>query len=158
MIFTNFLTAGMRLDVGFFNISKIFDKVWHDGIIFKLEQNRISGKLHKLLHDFIVNRSVVLNGQVFSWTKAGVPEGSILGPLFFLIYVNYLPKGFSSNARLFADDTSVFSVIQSSSTRRNELSDDLIKIDNWACQWKMIFNPDINKQAQELVLVERPRK
>ena len=161
MIFTNFLTAGMRLDVGFFNISKIFDKVWHDGIIFKLEQNRISGKLHKLLHDFLVNRKqrVVLNGQVSSWSnvKAGVPQGSILGPLLFLIYINDLPKGLSSNAKLFADDT-LFSVIHDSSTTRNELNDDLVKISNWAYQWKMSFNPDPNKQAQEVIFSRKTKK
>ena len=61
----------------FLDISKAFDKVWHDGIIFKLEQNGISGKLRKLLHDFLANRKqrVVLNGQVSSWAnvKSGVP-------------------------------------------------------------------------------------
>ena len=122
----------------FLDISKGFDKVWYDGIIFKLKQNRISGKLHKLLHDSLVNRKqrVVLNGQVSSLSnvKAGVPQGSILGPLLFLIYINDLPKGLSSNAKLFADDTSLFSVIHDSCTTRNELNDDLIKISNWEYQ------------------------
>ena len=145
----------------FLDISKAFDKVWHDGIIFKLEQNGISGKLHKLLHDFLVNRKqrVVLNGQVSSWSnvKAGVPQGSILGPLLFLIYINDLPKGLSSNAKLFADDT-LFSVIHDSSTTRNELNDDLVKISNWAYQWKMSFNPDPNKQAQEVIFSRKTKK
>ena len=109
-----------------------------------LEQNDISGKLHKLLHDFLVNRKqkVVLNGQVTSWSnvKAAVPQGSILGPLLFLIYISDIPKGLSSNAKLFADDTSLFSVIHVSSTTRNKLNDDLVKISNWAYQWKMSFN------------------
>ena len=60
----------------FHDISKAFDKFWHDGIIFKLEQNGVSGKLHKLIHDFLVNRKqrAALNGQVSSWAnvKAGV--------------------------------------------------------------------------------------
>ena len=146
----------------FLDISKAFDKVWHDGIIFKLEQNGISGKLHKLLHDFLVNRKqrVVLNGQVSSWSnvKAGVPQGSILGPLLFLIYINDLPKGLSSNAKLFADDTSLFSVIRDSSNTRNELNDDLVKISNWAYQWKMSFNPDPNKQAQEVIFSRKTKK
>ena len=106
--------------------------MWHEGIMFKWEQNGISGKLHKLLHDFLVNRKqrVVLNGQVSSWAsiKAGVIQGSIMGPLLFLIYVNDLPKGLSSNAKLFADDTSLFSVIHDSSTTKNELNDDLVKL------------------------------
>ena len=83
--------------------------------IKKNEKNGISGKLHKLLNGFLENRKqrVVLNGQVFSWVnvKAGVPQGLILGPLIFLIYINDLPKGLLSNAKSFAHDTSLFSVI-----------------------------------------------
>ena len=92
----------------FLDISKAFEKVWPDGIIFKLEQNYISEKLHKPLHDFLVNRKqrVVLNGQVSSWAnvKTGFPQGSILGPLLLLIHINDLPKGPLSNAKLFGDD------------------------------------------------------
>ena len=146
----------------FLDISKAFDKVWHDGIIFKLEQNGISGKLHKLLHDFFANRKqrVVLNGQVSSWAnvKSDVPQGSILSPLLLLIYINDLPKGISLNAKLFADDTSLFSVIHDSSTTRNELNDDLVKINNWAYQWKMSFNPDPSKQAQEVIFSRKTKK
>ena len=96
----------------FLNISKAFDKVWHDGIIFKMKQNAISGKLLNLLSNFLRNskQRVVLNGQTSSWAdvNAGVPQGSILGPLLFLIYINDLAAGLSSNAKLFADDTSLF--------------------------------------------------
>ena len=67
--------------------------------------------------------------------KAGVPQGSVLIPLTFLICINDLPKGLSSNAKLFADDT-LFSVIHDSSSTKNELNDDLVKINNWAYRWK----------------------
>ena len=101
--------------VVFLDISKAFDKVWLKGIIFKLKQNGISGKLLSVLSDFLKDRKqrVILNGQVSSWTgdNAGVPQGSILGPLLFLIYINDLADGLSSNAKLFADDTSSFLVI-----------------------------------------------
>ena len=162
MIFTNLLTAVYEVRGVFLDISNGFNKVWHDGIIFKLEQNGISGKLHKLLHDFLVNRKqmVVFNGQVSSWSnvKAGVPQGSILSPLLFLIYINELPKGLSSNAKLFADDISLFFVIHDSTTMRNELNDDLVKISNWAYQWKMNFNTDPNKQPEEVIFSRKTMK
>ena len=73
----------------FLDISKAFDKVWHEGLIFKLKENGISGELLHILSDFLGNRKkrVVLNGQNSSWSnvRAGVPQGYILGPLF-LIY------------------------------------------------------------------------
>ena len=137
-------------------MSKAFDKVWHDGIIFKLTQNGISGNLLKLLRDFLSERRqhVVLNGQASTWTNvtAGVPQGSILGPLLFLIDINDLSEGLSTNAKLFADDTSLFSVIHDSQASAIVLNKDLEMIHNWAFQWKMTTdNPDPTKQAQEVI-------
>ena len=128
-----------------------FDKVWHKGIIFKLKQNGISGKLLSVLSDFLKDRKqrVILNWQVSSWTdvNAGVPQGSILGPLLFLIYINDLADGLSPNVKLFADDKSLFSVIHDAGTSANELNNDLYQIKKWAFQWKMSFNPDPSKQT-----------
>ena len=97
------------------DISKAFDRVWHHGLIFKLQENDISGKLLLLLKDFLKSRKqrVVLNGQHSSWgdVNAGVPQGLILGPLLILVYVNDLPNGLKSNPKLLADDTCLFSVI-----------------------------------------------
>ena len=83
----------IRLEVReiFLDISKAFDKVWHDGLIFKLCQNGICGETINILEDFLSDRKqrVALNGQCSSWTdiRAGVPQGSILVPLLFLIYI-----------------------------------------------------------------------
>ena len=135
----------------FLDISKAFDKVWQDGIIFKLTQIGISGNLLKLLRDFLGERRkrVVLNGQASTWTNvtAGAPQGSILGPLLFLIYINYLSEGPSTNAKLYADDAFLFSVIHDSQTSANVLNKDLEMIHNRAFQWKMNFNPDPKTQA-----------
>ena len=80
---------------------------------------------------------------------AGVPQGSILGPLLFLVYINALSGDLSSKAKLFADDTSLFSVTHDITTSKNEVNNDLKKISDWAFQWKVSFNPDPSKQAQE---------
>ena len=146
----------------FLDISKAFHKVWHDGIIFKMKQNGISGKVLNLLSNFLRNRKqrVVVNGQTSSWAdvNAGVPQGSILGPLHFLIYINDLAAGLSSNAKLFADDTSLFSVVHNANTTAKELNNDLVKIRRWAYQWKMSFNPDPSKQAQEVIFSRKTKK
>ena len=135
MIFTNHL---IKVRGVFIDTSKAFDKVWHKVIIFKLKQNGISGNLLELLADFLKDRKqrVVLNGQVSSWANvtAGVPQVSILGPLLFFIYINDLASGLSSNAKLFADDTSLFSVTHDINTSANKLNNDSAKINNWAFQ------------------------
>ena len=99
----------------FLDISKAFDKVWHEGLIYKLRLYGFSGDLLSLLIIFLTNRKqrVVLNGQNSSWAdiKAGVPQGSILGPLFFLLYINDLTENLDSNPKLFADNTSLFSIV-----------------------------------------------
>ena len=103
---------------------------------------------------------MVLNGQSSSWAEvsAGVPQGSVLGPLFFLMYINDLSCGLSSTTKLFADDTSLFSVVHDVTQSTNELNDDLEKISNWAYQWKMSFNPDKSKQAQEVIFSRKTQR
>ena len=120
----------------FLDISKAFDKVWHDCLLYKLECFGIPGNLLKLFHSYLNNRHqrVVLNGQYSKWAPilAGVPQGSILGPLLFLIYINDLPENLKSSAKLFADDTSLFSTVYNSAESANLLNDDLKKISEWA--------------------------
>ena len=85
----------------YLDMSKAFDKVWHEGLIFKLEQNGIEGKLLNLFKNYLNNRKqrVVLNGMESTWgeIKAGVSQGSVLCPLLFLIYINDLEDSIKSN-------------------------------------------------------------
>ena len=127
----NAFDKGLEVRGIFLDISKAFDKVWHDGLIFKLRQNGISGDIINILQDFLRNRKqrVVLNGQFSSWAdvNADVPQGSILGPLLFLIYTNDLSDGLKSECKLFADDNFLFSVVNDINTSASDLNEDLGK-------------------------------
>ena len=131
-------------------------------IISSLKQNGISGNLLKIIEDFLSNRyqRIVLKRKSFGWAAvdAGVLQGSILGPSSFLVYNNDLSTGLSSNPRLFADDTSPFSVVHDRYTSPYELNNDLLKIRSWVYQCKMSFNPDPSKQAQEVIFSRKIKK
>ena len=118
----------------FLDISKAFDKVWHDVLLFKLKTYGVEGDLLLLLKNYLKNRKqrVVLNGQTSEWTKSNsrVPRGSVLEPLLFLIYINDLPDGITSMCKIFADDTSLFSKVQHINRSANELNCDLEKVSN----------------------------
>ena len=128
----------------FLDLSKAFDKVWHDRIIFKLKAYGVEGELLSLLKKYLENREqrVVLNGQTSEWRKimSGIPQGSVLGPLLSLIYINDLTDGINSLCKIFADDTSLFSKVSDIHKSASNLNDDLEKISYWAYQWKMQLN------------------
>ena len=149
------LDDGLEVRGVFLDISKAFDKAWHEELLLKVSLNGISGNLLKLSRDFLYccKQRVVLNGQNSSWenVNAGVPQGSILGPLLFLIYINDLSNGVSSSYKLFVDDTSLFSVVNDIQSSAATLHNDLTVISDWAFQWKIIFNPDMIKEEQEVI-------
>ena len=130
--------------VFFLDISAAFDKVWHNGLLAKIEQIGISGAFLAILKSYLSNRKqcVVLDGIKSDMLDlyAGVPQGSRLGPLLFLIYINDIVEGLESEILIFADDCSLLA----SGTDPNEtakiLNRDLIKISNWASKWKINFN------------------
>ena len=119
---------GLETRAVFLDISKAFNKVWHECLLFKLKQNGISGNLLNVITDFLYQRKqrVVLNEQHSSRTNVdtGIPWGSILGTLFFLIYINDLSDGLTSNPKLFADGTSLFSVVQNINSATNDMNRD----------------------------------
>ena len=123
-------------------------------MIFKLKTYGIDGKTLKNLENYLTDRQqrVVLNGRTPSWQNiyAGVPQGSVLGPLLFLIYINDLPAGLTLMCKIFADDTSLFSKVNDKSNSNTQLNSDLEKVSKWTFQWKMSFNSDPNKQTLEV--------
>ena len=103
---------------------------------------------------------MVLNSTTSDWrcVNAGVPQGSVLGPLLFLVYINDLTDDISSEMRLFADNSSLFTRVERVDQTHEELVKDLHTITNLDYQWKMVFNPDITKQAIEVILSVKKKK
>ena len=138
----------------YLHISKAFDRVWHEGLIYKLRRCGISGNLFSLIKDFLANRKqrIVLNGKTSEWgsVTAGVPQGPILGPLLFLVYINDLTDNLKCNVKLFADDTSLFTIVHNPDQPASDLNHDLDIIKSWAHNWRMTFNPDPTEQAVEV--------
>ena len=101
-----------------------------------------------------------MNGKCSKWPliRAGVPQGSVLGSLFFPVYINDLVENVSSDARLLADDTSLFTVVYEIEVAATQLNSDLEIISQWAYQWKMQFNPDKNKQAIQVIFSQKRDK
>ena len=136
------------------------EKVWHKGPIFKLKQNGISGKLLSTFTDILKHRKkTVLNAQLSSWSgmKLWVPQGSVLSPLLFWCISTILQKA-STNARLFENDVSPFSVVHNINLSAINLNGDLTNINARANQRKMTFNPHPNKQLQEVVFCHKIKK
>lgn len=142
------LDKGKDLKFIFCDVSKAFDKVWHQGLLFKLSKYGIYGNLHKWFTSYLSDRTqrVMNEGFKSTWlpTSAGVPQGSVLGPYLFLIYINDIVENLSSNVRLFADDTTLFTVINNEESVKI-LNEDLYKIARFADNWLIILNPSKTK-------------
>ena len=121
----NSFDEGQEVRSAFLDISKASGKVWYKGLLFILLQNELSGNLLCLLLSFLNDRKkiVVLNGQTYWWrnTTAEVPQDPIWGPLLFLIYIHDLSDNLFSKEKLFAGDTSLFSVIHNSTVIQTKL-------------------------------------
>ncbi len=132
----------------FLDVSKAFDKVYHPALLQKLKILGVSGKLLTWISSYLSDRKqkVVING-VKSDPKsinASVPQGSILGPLLFLVYVNDIVEDLETLPYLFADDTSLFSTIdpKNAVVTFNKINNDLEKLAHWSAQWRVTFNAE----------------
>ena len=118
------LEEGKEIRAVFCDISKAFDRVWHEGLLAKLWSSGVTGNLHYWFKSYLQDRKqfVVINGHKSTKQPvlAGVPQGSVLGPLLFLIYINDLADGILRNIKLFADDTSLYVIIKDPEESTNE--------------------------------------
>ncbi len=145
-VFSEAIDSGKEIRAVFCDISKAFDRVWHRGLLYKLQSSGVSGRLLNWFSSYLSQRKqrVVLPGAKSSWNKinAGVPQGSILGPLLFLVYINDIVHDIGANIRLFADDTSLSVVVESPAVAARTLNSDISTISNWAKKWLVTFNPN----------------
>ena len=129
-------------------MSKGFDKVWYKGLIFKLKQNGTDFlKLVNYLLGLILNQ--VDHKGVYPWPI-------VIFDIY--IYINDLSEGLTTNVKLFADDVSLFTLVDNNNLSATNLNSDLSKVNAWASQWKMTVNSDPNKQAQKVISSHKIKK
>ena len=141
----NIIQRGESTHAAVLDFSKAFDKVPHQRLLRKLQYYGISGKLLVWFKSFLTQRhqSVVCEGKTSSPlpVTSGVPQGTVLGPLLFLIYVNDMPENLHSTVKLFADDALLYGVIESD-IDCDHLQEDLYKLEQWQNLLQMDFNPE----------------
>ena len=134
-----------QIDAVLLDFAKAFDKVPHKRLLCKLSHYGIRGHILKWISTFLENRTqrVICDGKESgeSNVTSGVPQGTVLGPLLFLAYINDLPECVTSTARLYADDSLIYRVIANTQDA-GALQEDLDKLQAWEGKWLMHFNPD----------------
>lgn len=143
------LEQGKEARMVFLDISKAFDKVWHKGLLRKLESLGVRDPLLKWIRSYLSDRMqrVLIEGQSSDWDRveAGVPQGSVLGPLLFLIYINDITCDLQSDSFLYADDTSLLEVVDDPTFSAVSLNNDLERINAWTRDWLVTINPSKTK-------------
>ena len=142
---------GEHVVAAFLDVEKAFDNVWHNGLRYKIFQLGLPTKMTRWLSDFLVGRLIQVNVNSFLSNQinpnAGVPQGSLLSPLLFLIYVNDLPPPHHKQNSLsqFADDTAQWAFSLNVKFAANLLQQDLLKLATWCAKWRIKLNPKKTK-------------
>ena len=138
-------SVGGQTDVVIMDFSKAFDVVPHNLLLHKLQHLGITGNTLKWIRSFLIDRhqQVVVDGKHSSKAPvtSGVPQGSVLGPILFLCYINDMPACVSSKLRLFADDSIIYKTIKDLSDCLS-LQRDLVSLEHWERTWGMSFHPN----------------
>ena len=142
---TKTVDDGNPVDAVYLDFSKAFDRVPHQRLLTKLRSHGIGDSTAAWIKAWLSDRQqrVVVNGAQSEWSgvKSGVPQGSVLGPLLFIIYINDIDEDILSLVLKFADDTKVFRKVKTPADAR-ALQDDLDRLYRWSDDWQMLFNID----------------
>ena len=142
---------GEHVIVAFLDVEKAFDNVWHNGLRYKIYQLDMPIKLCRWLSDFLVGRVIQVKIEGFLspnvYPKAGVPQGSNLSPLLFLVYVNDMPNPshHQTDKSQFADDAGQWAVSKNIDLAAEYLQRDLDKLARWCAKWRIKLNPEKTK-------------
>ena len=140
---TKWIDVGSPVDIIYLDFQKAFDKVPHQRLLLKLKPHGIGDSITDWIEQWLTDRRqrVVVDGDVSNWKSvlSGVPQGSVLGPILFLIYINDLDDSITSNILKFADDTKLFRKVNTDGDKQH-LQNDLDRLVKWSEKWQMLFN------------------
>ena len=146
------------MDIAVLDFAKAFDTVPHDHLLGKIDHYGIGNNTHSWIKSFLKGRTqrVVVDGEQSdsAAVESGVPQGTVLGPLLFLIYINDLPTSVKSQVRLFADDCLLYRVIKSVEDQV-ALQEDLRSLEQWCTKWGMRLN---SSKCQVMTICRRRNK
>ena len=140
---TKWIDVGSPVDIIYLDFQKAFDKVPHQRLLLKLKAHGIGDSITDWIEQWLTDRRqrVVVDGEVSNWKSvlSGVPQGSVLGPILFLIYINDLDDSITSNVLKFADDTKLFRKVNTDGDKQH-LQNNLDRLVKWSEKWQMLFN------------------
>ena len=140
---TKWIDVGSPVDIIYLDFQKAFDKVPHQRLLLKLKAHGIGDSITDWIEQWLTDRRqrVVVDGEVSNWKSvlSGVPQGSVLGPILFLIYINDLDDSITSNVLKFVDDTKLFRKVNTDGDKQH-LQNDLDRLMKWSEKWQMMFN------------------
>ena len=140
---TNWVDDGSPVYVIYLDFQKAFDKVPHQRLILKLKSHGMGNSIVNWIEQWLTDRRkrVVIDGEVSTWKSvlSGVPQGSVLGPILFLVYINDLEEGVTGKILKFADDTKLFTKTKEIGDKKN-LQDDIDKLAKWFEKWRVLCN------------------
>ena len=141
---TDILDNNTPIDVIYFDFKKAFDTVPHKRLLHKLKSYGIGGNVLNWIREFLTGRTqrVVVNNNTSTWAEvcSGVPQGSVLGPILFVLHINDLPDKVSSFIKLFAEDTKIYRPILNSSDIAN-IQKDIDEMVQWSKDWLLQYHP-----------------